>query len=185
MARCGGGTRRAAADPYSAMLPRILAWFPVSLCALWLASASAHAQPAQPEPDPSTVTVTAGDARQGTFKTVQGDVTLAREASRHAVVPGDPVFAGDRILTGERSTAALTLRDGSVLSIGPGSQFVLSQFEFEATTREGNMLLTLVQGSLRVVTGLIARQQPEQVQVRTPTTVIGVRGTDFIVEQAP
>lgn len=166
------------------MNPGILRWLCVPLCVLWLATAPAGAQPAPPEPE-ATGTVTAGDARQGTVKTVQGDVTLAREASRHAVVVGDPVFRGDRILTGAHSAAALTLRDGSVLSIGPDSQFILSGFEFNATTQQGSMLLTLLQGSLRVVTGLIAHQQPEQVQVRTPTTVIGVRGTDFIVEQAP
>lgn len=158
-------------------------WFSAALCVLWLASVPALAQTTAPGADAVPASITAGDARQGTFKTVQGDVTLAREASRLAVVVGDPVFAGDRIVTGERSATALTLRDGSVLSIGPDSQFVLNQFDFDATTREGHLLLTLLQGSLRVVTGLLARQQPEQVEVRTPTTVIGVRGTDFIVEQ--
>lgn len=45
------------------------------------------------------------------------------------------------------------------------------------------MLIALAKGSLRLVTGLIAKLRPEQVKVTTPTTVIGVRGTDFIVEQ--
>lgn len=155
----------------------------ILLCVLWLAATAVHAQP--PSTDEAAPAVTAGDGRQGTFKTVQGDVTLAHENSRRAVVVGDPVFVGNRILTGERSTAALTLRDGSLLSMGPNSQLTLSEFSFDATTHEGNVLLSLLHGSLRVVTGLIARLRPEQVKVITPTTVIGVRGTDFIVEQAP
>lgn len=154
----------------------------VLLCVLWLAAA-VHAQP--PSADEAAPAVTAGDGRQGTFKAVQGDVTLAHENSRRAVVAGDPVFVGDRILTGERSTAALTLRDGSLLSMGPNSQLTLSEFSFDATTHEGNVLLSLLHGSLRVVTGLIAKLRPEQVKITTPTTVIGVRGTDFIVEQTP
>ena len=40
-------------------------------------------------------------------------------------------------------------------------------------------------GSLRMATGLSAKVTPEQVKVTTPTTVIGVRGTDFIVEENP
>ena len=195
---------RLAADPWPAgiRLPGLMRYtlhsiihrsFGVLLCMLGLACLPAQAQdaaPAQPQAaaaveESGPVHTTPGDARQGTFKTVQGDVTLARETSRYAVVVGDPVFAGDRILTGERSAAAFTLRDGSVLSIGPNSQFVLSEFDFEPTTRDGNILLTLLQGSLRIVTGLIAAEKPEQVRVSTPTTVIGVRGTDFIVEQSP
>ena len=43
----------------------------------------------------------------------------------------------------------------------------------------------LLRGSLRMATGLIAKVKPEQVKVTTPTTVIGVRGTDFIVEENP
>lgn len=152
------------------------------LCALWLAAGAIHAQP--PSTDEAAPALTAGDGRQGTFKMVQGDVTLAHENSRRAVVAGDPAFVGDRILTGERSAAALTLRDGSLLSMGSNTQLTLSEFNFDATTQEGNVLLSLLHGSLRVVTGLIAKLRPEQVKITTPTTVIGVRGTDFIVEQA-
>ena len=47
------------------------------------------------------------------------------------------------------------------------------------------MLVSLLRGSMRMATGLIAKLQPEQVKVTTPTTVIGVRGTDFIVEVKP
>ena len=98
---------------------------------------------------------------------------------------GDPVWEGDRIVSGPKSAAALTLRDGTVLSIGADSTVDLAQFQFEPTTHEGNVLIALAKGSLRLVTGLIAKLRPEQVKVTTPTTVIGVRGTDFIVEQNP
>lgn len=172
------------------MIEKLLAILTMALCAagLWGASTAALAQsaaaPAASSASAAASAVTAGDARQGTFKTVQGSVTLARAAARQAVVVGDPVLVGDRILTGPNSAAALTLRDGTVLSIGADSNLVLSAFHFEPTTQEGNMLMALLHGSLRVVTGLIAKMQPEQVKVTTPTTVIGVRGTDFIVEQA-
>ena len=43
-------------------------------------------------------------------------------------------------------------------------------------------MLNLLQGTIRVVTGWLGKVQPEQVKVITPTSVVGVRGTDFIVE---
>ncbi|MBK8667754.1 MAG: FecR domain-containing protein [Burkholderiales bacterium] len=70
-----------------------------------------------------------------------------------------------------------------MLSIGAGSSVDLAEFQFNPTTHDGHVLISLLRGSLRLVTGLIAKLKPEQVKVTTPTTVIGVRGTDFIVEQ--
>lgn len=127
----------------------------------------------------------AGDGRQGTFKTVRGDVTVVRDNTRVAAIVGAGVRSTDRILSGAESAAAVTLLDGTVLTIGPDSALDLSQYQFNPTTQEGSVLVNLMRGSLRMVTGLIAKLKPEQVKVTTPTSVIGVRGTDFIVEENP
>ncbi|RYF77682.1 MAG: hypothetical protein EOO29_20995, partial [Comamonadaceae bacterium] len=87
----------------------------------------------------------------------------------------------DRIQTGANSGASLRLRDGTVLVIGPQSQLDLKQYQFNTTTHDGNILLSLLQGSMRMVSGLIAKKQPEAVRVDTQTATIGIRGTDFIV----
>lgn len=146
------------------------------MCALLLTATAALAQaPAN----------TAGDQREGTFKAVQGEVTVVRDNARVAALVGGPVMAADRILTGAASATAVTLKDGTVISVGPDSAVDLSQFKFNATTQDGNLLITLVRGTLRMATGAIAKVKPEQVKVTTPTTVIGVRGTDFIVEENP
>ena len=162
----------------------------LGLSLTWFSSAALAQQARPPSADPQASASaeqveTPGDGRQGAVKTVLGEVTVVQGNSRSLAVPGHPVRPGDRIVTGTKSSASLILRDGSVLSIGPDSSIELSQFKFDSTTHDGNMLITLTHGTLRVVTGLIAKLQPEQVKVTTPTTVIGVRGTDFIVEQKP
>ena len=108
---------------------------------------------------------------------------MVRGNVRSAAVVGGPLMATDRVLTGAKSAAAVTLKDGTVLALGPDSSVDLASFQFDPTTQGGNMLVNLARGTLRVVTGIIAKVQPEQVKVTTPTTVIGVRGTDFIVEE--
>ena len=166
---------------------------PAALLALLLLAGTAGAQPATPPaPEASAasaaapaLTLTPGDDRQGTFKTVQGQITRTHGGQSGPAQVGDALWQGDRITSGPKSAAAVTLRDGTVLSIGADSTVDLAQFQFDATTHEGNVLIALAKGSLRLVTGLIAKQRPEQVKVTTPTTVIGVRGTDFIVEQKP
>jgi hypothetical protein len=130
-------------------------------------------------------TATTDGSRIGTFKQTQGEVHLGKDAGRAAPVSGDAVRLGDRLRTGETGGASIVLKDGTVLTVGPNSTVDLSQFQFNSTTQEGNFLLDLLQGSVRVVTGLMTKVNPERFKVRTPTAVVGVRGTDFIVEAIP
>lgn len=123
--------------------------------------------------------------RAGTFKQVQGEVLVGKDAARRSPQPGDAVRAGDRLSTGRDGAASIVLKDGTVMSLGPNASADLSQFQFDPTTQEGNLLVDLLQGSARMVTGLLAKINPERFKVRTPTAVVGVRGTDFIVEAIP
>ena len=85
----------------------------------------------------------------------------------------------DRLTTGKTGAATITLKDGTVLTMGPDTTMDLSQFAFDSTTQEGNLLLDLLQGSVRVVTGLLGKVNPELFKVKTPTSVVGVRGHRF------
>lgn len=122
-----------------------------------------------------------GSERIGTFKQVQGDIWVGTADQRRTPVSGDAVVASQRLATGKTGAATLTLKDGTVLTIGPDSTMDLAQFDYNPTTQEGNFLLDLLQGSVRVVTGLLGKANPDKFKVKTPTSVVGVRGTDFIV----
>lgn len=132
---------------------------------------------------PASAAAEAG--RAGTFKQVQGEVRLGLDGARTAPQSGDAVRSGERIVTGRDGAASVVLKDGTVLTLGPNTTADLRQFQYDATTQEGNFALDLLQGSLRVVTGLLAKINPDRFKVKTPTAVVGVRGTDFIVEAAP
>ncbi|MBT9550506.1 MAG: FecR domain-containing protein [Hydrogenophaga sp.] len=146
------------------------------LAGLLLSASLASAQTATPPADM---------ARAGTFKQLQGEIRLGQEPGRAAPAPGDALRQGDRVRTGPASGASIVLKDGTVLTMGPNTTVDLGQFQFDSTTQSGNFVLDLLQGSVRVVTGLLAKANPERFKVRTPTSVVGVRGTDFIVEAIP
>ncbi|MET4575700.1 FecR family protein [Ottowia thiooxydans] len=166
---------------------------PYALIVALLISAPATAQEApaqtsatQEAPAAAMVQITPADNRHGTLKSVQGDVTLVRGDTRRPAKSGDGFLHTDRLLVGAKSAAALTLQDGTTLAVGPDSEVDLEKFSYDPTTQHGSIMVRLARGSLRMVTGLIAKLKPEEVSVRTPTAVIGVRGTDFIVEaEAP
>lgn len=134
---------------------------------------------------PGTHANTAGDDRQGTFKLVQGEVTVIHGETRRAATLGGPLRATERVQTGAKSAAAITLIDGTVMTLGPNATMELQQASFDGTTQDGNLLVSVLRGTMRMVTGAIAKLNPQHVQVTTPTSVIGIRGTDFIVEVNP
>lgn len=118
----------------------------------------------------------------GTVKLVKGDVRVVDSRGERALLPGDSVAVADRLVTGPDASASMVLRDGTTIIVGPKSRMELKDFAFDDNTQKGNMLVSLLQGSLRMITGLIAKVNPGAVGVTTKTATIGVRGTDFIVE---
>ncbi|MCS4510257.1 FecR family protein [Xylophilus ampelinus] len=122
--------------------------------------------------------------RAGTAKVVGGAVMVQNARGERPLQSGDALNAADRIVTGADGSASVVLRDGSVMVIGPQSQMELKSFAFDSTTHDGNMGVSLLRGTMRMVTGLIGKKRPEAVQVETPTSTVGILGTDFIVEVA-
>lgn len=143
--------------------------------ALALAMATAQAQTAPPAAAPDAT-------RVGTFKLVQGETWVGRAEQRRTPQPGDGLRETERVHTGADGAATVLLKDGTALTVGPNSTLDLSRFQYDATTQQGSLLVDLLRGSVRVVTGLLARVSPDLFKVQTPTSVVGVRGTDFIVE---
>jgi len=120
--------------------------------------------------------------RIGTIKDIKGETWVGPADARRPLQSGQGVQEADRLSTGPQGAASLILRDGTVLTLGPNTTADLSKFQYNSTTQEGSFAMNLLQGSVRVVTGLLAKLNPSMFNITTPTSVVGVRGTDFIVE---
>jgi len=123
------------------------------------------------------------DGQSGYIKQVHGSAWLVdAQGSSRPLRVGDPVFNSDSIVTEADAGAGLLLRDGTAIVVGPSSQLDVKSFHFDAYTRDGGLFVALLRGSLRMITGLIGKTNPEAVRVDTQTATIGIRGTDFIVQ---
>ena len=117
----------------------------------------------------------------GQVKTARGEVFVERGGATLPARAGMRLESADVLRSGPDGAAGVTMSDGALLSIGPNSVLSLDTFRFDATTHQGRFDATLSKGSLAVVSGKIAKQSPEAMKVRTPASVLGVRGTDFVV----
>jgi hypothetical protein len=121
----------------------------------------------------------------GVVKTAKGSVTIQRGSEKIAASPGAKVAAADRIATGADGSVGIILRDNTLLSAGPNSTLVLERFAFDSTTHAGTIDASVKRGTLAVVSGKIAKQSPGAVQFRTPNAILGVRGTEFLIDAGP
>lgn len=120
----------------------------------------------------------------GEIKVAKGVAHVERGAERLAVKPGMPIRQADKVVTGADGTVGITFTDNSLLSIGPNSALAIDKYVFDSTTHAGQFDSTLSKGSLAVVSGRIVKQSPEAMRVRTPSAIMGVRGTEFAVQVA-
>jgi hypothetical protein len=118
----------------------------------------------------------------GTIKTMVGSAVVTRKASTLTLVPGERVFPGDRVSASAGSYVGITLHDETRLAIGPGSEMLIREFEFNPSSYVGGLAISFLKGTARVITGTIAKHSPDRVTFNTPTATIGIRGTDFIVD---
>ena len=121
-------------------------------------------------------------ADAGLIKVSKGDVFVERAGARIAATVGTPVRASDVIVTGRDGSAGITFTDNSLVSVGPNSVFAIDKYRFDTTTYAGEFEGNLKQGKLAAVSGKMVKQSPESMKIRTPSAVMGVRGTEFVVQ---
>ena len=117
----------------------------------------------------------------GQIKVATGQVFVDRKGQSLPGRVGLPLEADDVLRTGADGSVGITMRDNSLLSAGPNSILSLEHFEFDPTTSEGRFDARLQRGTLAVTSGRIAKKSPQAMTVRTPSAVLGVRGTEFVV----
>jgi len=124
----------------------------------------------------------ASASESGIIKNTYGHVMIERGSSNFDAKVGDPVQEKDRISVIGYGSAGISMKDETLLSIGPNSSIVINTYAYNSVTREGQSATSVLKGSCRFVTGLIGRINPKAVKVTTQSTTIGIRGTEFIVE---
>jgi hypothetical protein len=96
---------------------------------------------------------------------------------------GQLLLEHDILETGPDGRISLAFVDDTRFSVGPKSRIALAEFKYDETTHKGGRFETQVQrGSLAIVSGQIAKERKDAMRVRTPTSLLGVRGTRFVVQ---
>ena len=117
----------------------------------------------------------------GTVSSLSGtNAQLERSNSRSALTRTSSIESNDLVQLGSDTNAEIRFVDNTNVKITPNSRLVIDDFVFDPRRSDaGRVGLRVALGSVRYASGQIARNNPQQVAVNTPTATIAVRGTDF------
>ncbi len=116
----------------------------------------------------------------GVVTNLQGTLKVNKAgASTQYLEVNSTVKEGDVLSTSAGTFARLKMVDGAELILRPNSRAEITQYVFKpAAPTNDSALITLLQGGLRSLTGLLGKRNPERVTYRTSTATIGIRGTE-------
>ena len=128
----------------------------------------------------SVSTLAVAQDSSGMVVASRGEVIALSNGGSRELKQGDFIYVNDEILTSGRSFAVLQFTDGAKVTVRPDSTLIIEQYLY-AGTDDDAATLNLVSGGLRVITGAMAKTNPENYKVKTPVALMGVRGTEFSI----
>src|SRR5579871_5557290 len=155
-------------------------------CAFAAPSGAPQAQPPATRPAAAASGMPQTGLAAGTIEHVDSqtdddEITIRNGEATMSAGEDDKVYEGDHVLTGKDQTVAIVLNDGSEIVVGPSSEFLVDKaYDEHARTTS----LALAYGLIHSLVKKIYSAATPFV-VETPSAVMGVRGTEFVVEQDP
>jgi hypothetical protein len=113
----------------------------------------------------------------------KGDVYAQLEGQdKRSLSIGKSIYEKDLIATSDNSSVTLLFSDKTRFEIGSESTLVVSKYLYEKNVENDATSIEILKGSFRFVSGLIAKEKPEAMEVSTTVATIGIRGTNVIGE---
>ncbi len=105
----------------------------------------------------------------------------APDGRSRTLTKGSEIAVGETIAT-QQGRAQLRFADGALMSLQPQTEFKVEEFKYSGKADPGdNIVMNLLKGGMRTITGLIGRTNRNAYRLRTDVATIGIRGTEYSV----
>ena len=110
---------------------------------------------------------------------IVGAISGTVKTENRELKTGDKIYLNETILSGANSGTQILLLDQSTFTVGEDSEVVMDTFIYDPATNDGKIVASVKQGSLKVISGLISKKNPDSLTVEVPEGTLGSRGTEF------
>jgi hypothetical protein len=116
----------------------------------------------------------------GSVTSVNGTAVIKRGSTSLPIAKGTLVQMNDRVET-KNGEVNIQFKDDTTVKVTASSALVIDDFVYDPKSKSGKLGLKAAEGTVRYVSGNIAHNNPNAVNIKTPTAAIAVRGTDFVM----
>ncbi|MCK5285549.1 MAG: FecR domain-containing protein, partial [Alphaproteobacteria bacterium] len=114
----------------------------------------------------------------GAIQEITGEATLTHtDGSSETIELGTSIYNGDIIETGNDGAVNIIFTDETNFAISEGSRLAIDEYVFDPATQSGSQDFSVLKGVFVFTSGLIGRDDPDDVNIDTPVGSIGIRGT--------
>lgn len=121
-------------------------------------------------------------AVHGVLRVVKGDVQIksAKLGQTIKARVGEKVFPKDTVITAKDARAKIVMVDNNEINVSPESQIEIQNYEYDPAAGKKDVLLNVIYGKVRSKVEQKYDGKTSKFQIKTPSAVAGVRGTDFL-----
>lgn len=117
----------------------------------------------------------------GAIQELSGEATITRlDGTVEQVDIGTVVFQGDIIETDASGALNILFVDESSFAVSEDARLAIDEYVFDPETQGGMQNFSVLKGMFVYTSGLIGRDDPDDVGINTPVGSIGIRGTIIV-----
>lgn len=125
----------------------------------------------------------------GQVELVEGEVKIiGGNGAERAPQVGENVMEGDTLQSGKSGELHLRMQDNGFIAVRPSTKIKIEAYQAKGTDSDSSVF-SLLTGTFRSITGWIGKYNRKNYSIKTPTSTIGIRGTDhepmYIPEPGP
>jgi len=125
--------------------------------------------------------IPSAEKRAGTIRALLGHVVVVHRGTNEAYFarPGDIVYENDAVYTLDKSRCRINFFDDDLVSMAANTEFAVDQYEDKREEKKKTSFFSMLKGKAMFFALRLFRYKQMAFRVKTPTAVVGVRGTKF------
>lgn len=114
----------------------------------------------------------------GAIQEISGEATVTRlDGTVEVAGIGTPIYQGDVVETNEEGAVNIMFIDQTTFAVSEDARLAIDEYVFDPATQSGTTNFSVLKGVFVFTSGLIGREDPDDVMIETPSGSIGIRGT--------
>jgi hypothetical protein len=114
----------------------------------------------------------------GAVQEVTGVATVTHlDGTTETIANGTPIYQGDIIETDAAGAVNIKFVDETSFAVSEDARLAIDEYVYDAGTQSGTTNFSVLKGVFVFTSGLIGRDDPDDVHIETPVGSIGIRGT--------